>query len=57
MHLEAKYDPKYSSPLHEKEIEALKIVWKMAEGNLHCLQDDKRKKAMKLIERMILNGG
>ena len=57
MYLEAKYDPKYPSPLHEKEIEALKIVWKMAEGNLHCPQDDKRKKAMKFIERMILNSG
>ena len=44
---------KYPSHLHESEIEALKIVWEMARGNLHCPQDEQRRKAMKVIKNLI----
>ena len=35
------------------ELEALKIVLDMAKGNLHCPQDEKRRKAVKIISTLI----
>lgn len=55
MHEEQKYSSKWPSPLHEAEVEALKIVVKMAEGNLHCPRDDKRRDAIKLVKAMLEN--
>jgi len=53
MNKEVKYNSKWPSPLHETEIEALRIVVEMAEGNLHCPRDDVRKDAVKLVKSMI----
>ena len=44
---------KYPTILHEDEYEALKIVIKMAEGNMHCRQTDERRNAVKLIKNII----
>ena len=43
----------YPSYLHTLEIEALKVVWEMARGNMHCPQDDERREAMKMIKNLI----
>ena len=57
MHEELKYKPagkeKYPTTLHPDEEAALKIVIKMAHGNMHCRQTDERKNALKLIENML----
>ena len=44
---------RYPTSLHEVEIDALKIVIKMAEGNLHCRRTDKRRDAIKVLKNMI----
>ena len=57
MYKEKKYKPagkeKYPSNLHECEYQALKIVVKMAHGNMHCRRTDERMDALKLIENML----
>ena len=57
MHQEKKYKPagkeKYPSNLHPSEISALRIVVKMAYGNMHCRRTDERMDALKLIENMV----
>ena len=57
MHQEKKYKPagkeKYPSNLHEAEYQALKIVVKMAYGNMHCRRTDERMDALKLVENMV----
>jgi hypothetical protein len=57
MHKEKKYKPagkeKYPTSLHEAESAALKIVVKMAYGNMHCRRTDERMDALKLLENML----
>ena len=57
MNKEVKYKPagkeKYPTSLHEAEVTALKIVVKMAYGNMHCRRTDERMDALKLVEKMI----
>jgi len=57
MHEEKKYKlagkETHPSPLHEVEVNALKIVVKMAHGNMHCRRTDERMVALKLVENML----
>jgi hypothetical protein len=57
VHKEKEYKPagkeKYTTRLHEAEEAALKIVVKMAHGNMHCRRTDERMDALKLIENML----
>ena len=57
MNQEKKYKPagkeKYPTSLHEAECTALKIVVKMAYGNMHCRRTDERMDALKLVENML----
>ena len=55
MHKETDYNSKWPSSLHQDEVEALRIVVEMAEGNLHCPRDDKRRDAIKLVKAMLEN--
>tara|TARA_Y100000310_G_C20132851_1_gene556657 strand:+ start:280 stop:462 length:183 start_codon:yes stop_codon:yes gene_type:complete len=57
MYQEKKYEPtgkeKYPSNLHEAEYQALKVVVKMAYGNMYCRRTDERMDALKLVENML----
>ena len=57
MHLEREYKlggkEKRPSNLHPSETSALRIVIKMAYGNMHCRRTDERMDALKLVENMV----
>ena len=44
------YKKKVLGPL---EVDALMIVIKMAEGNMHCRQTDERRRAVKVLKKLI----
>ena len=55
-----KYDKNYKKifrpaqkVLGPLEVDALMIVIKMAEGNMHCRQTDERKQAIKVLKNLI----